>query len=127
MSNILTYEINMGANLCSNCKDIYRESEITVDNNGQLLQLAHCKNLASKACKYSSRLTTSRTDPKLLKIMNNQLAYGNNPQVSAVEAKYGPFHIDTEFPDTLPTTVVGPLVQENKATYYGQWHVLLSA
>jgi len=107
----------MGQEVCCNCRENYRESEVFIDNNSKALNLMRYSN-----CTYPQRTTSSKNNHKLLDLINNQLDYGSNPQVKTLEATYGVFVPKVPFPDTLPTIIVNSLVQENSAIYYGQWY-----
>lgn len=109
----------MGTNMCCGCKENYRETEVAVDNNTKVLKLI--RNTTINNNKFTNSITNLNVDQKLLDIITNQLDYGSNPQVRALEATYGPFYPTVPFSDSLPTIVVGPLSQENSAIYYGQW------
>ena len=66
-------------------------------------------------------MSPSNSD-KLWEFVRNQLNYGNNQKVKEIEKLYGPFQFqDRVINDGVITIVLGPVVLDNGATYYGQW------
>ena len=63
---------------------------------------------------------------KLWEIVQNQVNYGTNPNVKKIESKCELFKYDEELIDDVPKIVVGPLLLETGATYYGQWYHLIT-
>lgn len=80
-----------------------------------------------------NELNTSRGDnmsesesevrKKFWNLIKNQLEYGDNTKVKETEKRCGPFPFDDRLiNDNISKTVVGPLILENGAMYYGHWY-----
>jgi len=116
--------------MCNVCNEKDDGSELITEENSKPLELAGPNELNSNKGDYTvgNDNNTSKTIPEMRKkfwdIIKNQLDYGNNPRVKEIERQYGPFPFDDRLiNDSIPKVVVGPLLLENGATYYGHWYL----
>ena len=79
-----------------------------------------CTNKGSEGIQSVSDPETE-LNQKFWNIVHNQIDYGDNLRVREVELLHGSFNFNHNLIDTAPKTVVGPLLLENGATYYGHW------
>lgn len=128
----------MGADICTNCRESERDQELVTDAKTRPIELAHPASppFIDNGPNYaeysrSSRQNHSTESPeaetemrqRFWVIVHNQLQYGDNSKVKEIESQYGPFQFDDRLiNDGVQKVVVGPLVLENGATYYGHWY-----
>lgn len=120
----------MGGNICNVCNEKDADSELITEENSKPIELASPNELNTNKGDYtvSNDDSSSRGVPEMRKkfwnLIKYQLDYGNNPRVKEIEKEHGPFPFDDRLVnDTVPKVVVGPLLLENGATYYGHWYL----
>eukprot|EP00826_Nyctotherus_ovalis_P030323 TRINITY_DN2417_c0_g1_i7.p6 TRINITY_DN2417_c0_g1~~TRINITY_DN2417_c0_g1_i7.p6 ORF type:complete len:121 (-),score=46.96 TRINITY_DN2417_c0_g1_i7:794-1156(-) len=120
----------MGTEICAGCEGAEKEHEITIDHEEKPIELAQPLTViadysTNKAPDPESNRSTADIETemsqKFWNIVKNQVEYGDNPRVREVEMEYGPFQFDQSLLDDTTKIVVGPLLLDNGAAYYGHW------
>lgn len=120
----------MGADICASCAGAEKDLEIAIDHEERPIELAQPLTVIAdysvgKVPDPESNRSTADIETemsqKFWNIVKNQVEYGDNPRVREVETDYGPFQFDQSLLDDVPKVVVGPLLLDNGATYYGHW------
>jgi len=121
----------MGIDICANCTGGEGNIEILTNHEQKPIDLAqpavvisdYCINKGSDIDKNDQSTTGIEVEmsQKFWNMVKNQIEYGDNPCIKEIEATYGPFMFDPSLLDDTPKIVVGPLLLDNGATYYGHW------